>query len=454
MAQRDTGEPRRFKIRHVFLGLLVILLGWFAFFRVSVHNDLSRRVRELRAQGYPMSLKELDDSYRLPDGADNAADFYMTAFSRYVEWDSEAREGLPWIGKGGKRPARTESLEVSIRELAEQFLAENEEALSLLHEAGGLAHCRYPVDLAEGPDLAMEWLPDVRKSAFLLCLEGLAACERGDPNQAMQSIRATLALGNSANSPVLVHRLVGVAVQALAYGSVERVLNRMPLTDERLQTLSEWIDTYRDDDGYRNALIGERCFGLSMFRFAAGSMSGQGGPGGKVMAVLVALRKMVGLHDRDMLSYIDLMQKQIDVVDLPNREWFTVHGSMEDVVASGDGAGLLTKMLMPALGRVFQLDSRSVAHRRAAQTALAIERYRLAEGRLPRDLSDLTPAYLESVPRDPFDGQELRYDVLAKGYVVYSIGEDLRDDGGAEKADDKRDGQNKPAWDVTFIVER
>jgi hypothetical protein len=100
------------------------------------------------------------------------------------------------------------------------------------------------------------------------------------------------------------------------------------------------------------------------------------------------------------------------------------------------------------------LEVRKIASRRTTQTALAIERYRLAEGRLPQALSDLVPVYLEAIPTDPFDGQELRYDVLAKGYVVYSIGEDLRDDGGAEKEDRKRDGQNKPAWDVTFFVER
>ncbi len=41
-----------------------------------------------------------------------------------------------------------------------------------------------------------------------------------------------------------------------------------------------------------------------------------------------------------------------------------------------------------------------------------------------------------------FDGQPLRYKKLAKGYVVYSVGEDGKDDGGDEKKD------------ITFTVER
>jgi len=38
--------------------------------------------------------------------------------------------------------------------------------------------------------------------------------------------------------------------------------------------------------------------------------------------------------------------------------------------------------------------------------------------------------------------------------VVYSIGEDLSDDGGKEKQPRKTRGQKPPNWDVTFIVEK
>ncbi|UCE46244.1 MAG: hypothetical protein JSW47_11535, partial [Phycisphaerales bacterium] len=86
--------------------------------------------------------------------------------------------------------------------------------------------------------------------------------------------------------------------------------------------------------------------------------------------------------------------------------------------------------------------------------ALAIQRYRLATARLPGRLADLVPAYLDAVPRDPFDGNELRYKKLDPGFVVYSIGDDLSDDGGKEKpSKTMRDGK-AVKWDVTFIVER
>jgi len=44
----------------------------------------------------------------------------------------------------------------------------------------------------------------------------------------------------------------------------------------------------------------------------------------------------------------------------------------------------------------------------------------------------------------------LRFERLATGYVVYSIGSDLQDDGGSE-GDPKKQSSAK---DITFILER
>ena len=107
-------------------------------------------------------------------------------------------------------------------------------------------------------------------------------------------------------------------------------------------------------------------------------------------------------------------------------------------------------MFAPAFARITELDLRTVAHLRAAQAAVAVERYRLATGVLPAALADLVPGYLDAVPTDPFDGKELRYRKLEVGFVVYSIGEDEIDNGGKEPAD-KRDRKD---CDVTFIIER
>jgi len=64
-------------------------------------------------------------------------------------------------------------------------------------------------------------------------------------------------------------------------------------------------------------------------------------------------------------------------------------------------------------------------------TALAIKRYQIQNNRMPENLSQLIPAFLKQIPRDPLDGQPLRYKIKSDGrMLLYSIGKDYVDDGG------------------------
>ena len=85
---------------------------------------------------------------------------------------------------------------------------------------------------------------------------------------------------------------------------------------------------------------------------------------------------------------------------------------------------------MPSLGRAFDLALRGKGRIRSARAALAAERYRIDHGQWPTDLGELVPGYLDAVPLDPFDDEPLRYLRNEEGIVVYSIGDDLTDDGG------------------------
>jgi hypothetical protein len=64
-------------------------------------------------------------------------------------------------------------------------------------------------------------------------------------------------------------------------------------------------------------------------------------------------------------------------------------------------------------------------------TAIALKRYSLRHSKLPSQLSELVPEFLDSVPIDSMDGQSLRYRPNTNGtFLLYSVGKDGRDDGG------------------------
>jgi len=75
------------------------------------------------------------------------------------------------------------------------------------------------------------------------------------------------------------------------------------------------------------------------------------------------------------------------------------------------------------------------ALQRVTMTALALRLYRKENGRYPENLQQLVPKYLPSVPIDPYDGKPLRYRKLQKGFKVWSVGGNRKDDGGVKVRD-------------------
>jgi hypothetical protein len=100
----------------------------------------------------------------------------------------------------------------------------------------------------------------------------------------------------------------------------------------------------------------------------------------------------------------------------------------------------LLKVMLPALDRAVLTADGDRADTDGLRVVVAIERYRAAHGSLPKDLGTLVPEFLAEVPDDWFapKGATMKYrvlpapDSLGRTYLVYSVGEDGRDDGGVE----------------------
>ena len=65
------------------------------------------------------------------------------------------------------------------------------------------------------------------------------------------------------------------------------------------------------------------------------------------------------------------------------------------------------------------------------ETALAVKAYQLEHGQYPTSLTALVPGFLKAIPDDPFAlSGPLKYARKGKGYVLYSVGPDGKDNGG------------------------
>src|SRR5690606_19823053 len=90
----------------------------------------------------------------------------------------------------------------------------------------------------------------------------------------------------------------------------------------------------------------------------------------------------------------------------------------------------LPLVLTPMYDRAVLQGDHAEQVREATLAAIALELFRRREGRLPGTLGELTPDLLPCVPVDRFDGLPLQYTVQDGRPVLYSVGNNYRDDGG------------------------
>ncbi|NQU10585.1 hypothetical protein HQ590_07340 [bacterium] len=421
---------------------VVIIVGvsvaLFLVWRLTLHLLVAAELAAIRAQGYPVTMAELEAWYPAVPDEENAARIYEHAFARFAGQTNNKWDSLPVVGLG-KLPRGTTPLPKDTARLLADYLVEYREAMSLLHQAAAMPRCRFLTDhKKEFPD-QMKYLVGQRQAARLLYLEAVAATEEKDPAAAARAVVVGLGVADSlAEEPFVISQLVRLACDLIAVSSLEHTLNRLALPEEQLTILAGALARAEAPEAQWRGLVGDRCVEIPFFRpvdsfaalfpWAAGRRPWQRA-GSRTLGCIY---RWTGWGDLDLLAYLRYSERALRAAQqsLPER--------LATMESSDTGVPVYFVLTAVLLGRSHPLtvkEAKIVARLRCARAAVEIERRRLATGSLPADLG-------QGLPPDPFAGQPLRYKKLAKGYVVYSVGKDGKDDGGDAKQD------------IAFVVER
>jgi hypothetical protein len=436
------------------------LLGGFIAWNLATPEQ-DARVLAIRQKGYPSSLRELNEWYtHIPD-SQNAALIYTNAFSQPA-LTNYSGSTMTFVGETNWVPGRGHLMGKDDRAELSAVLATNQTLLDLLHSATALTNSRYPVDLTKGFQTLLPHLVKVKGAVQLLTAEALLNASNGDNEKALAALRAAGAVADSlVEEPLLISQLVRVAAWAIICKRGELILNGATLSDQQLKTLQTLFQNAERPDAMVRGLAGERASGLAVFMGSPdqlsifGNLDSDSRPALKDRlraSLYIGLLKSTGLLRKDRAFYLDVMATNVAAAEAPFPERLTLAQQANNAVMMPPSKLMIfSRMLLPALSRTMQRDGDHTARIRTAQTAVAVERFRRAHNDgVPNDLNELVPTYLASVPGDPFDGQPLRFKRLTNGYVVYSVGSDLRDDGGSEGDPKKRTSPK----DITFILER
>ena len=415
---------------------LLILAAWWLFGQ----SKLQQAYAKLRSQGLPTNAAELDTYYVVPAGTKDTTDLWAKAAAAVVAAPIEQHAAkLPFVGMGPTPIPRRDQPWAELED-ARVFLSELKPQLELLRQAadaGGMA--RYPEDFRSGLTMPMTIIQTTRTMARLLTLSAHVHLHSGEEQLALQDVDAIFAVSESLQkSPVMISGLIRLAVHAIGCELAAELLPQASWNDADLQKLQIAISRAQFREELLTSFHGERAICLESISISPGVL----------------------FRDANLLKIIELFDILTDGLRVSWAEATKAHQEIDREILAIRGGGFITRtkfmMLqlgLPGIAQGVNASMRAEARQNSLIATIAAHRYRLQRGKLPVALVDLTEflpggdSRKSSLMTDPFDGQPLRFKIEDSRLVIYSIGQNLVDDGGQIEAEKPAEG------DVGYAVE-
>jgi len=368
-----------------------------------------------------------------------------------------------WLNERG-RAGRDES-----QNAYPYWINNNNKALELMIEGTKrpyywAIHKKVEADFVKGAimdDALMENLSGCRVVARALDWRSRYKASNGDIDSASDDCISLLRFGRQQQGKgLLIEQLVGIAVEALAHGSISMIMEKSDVSADTLKNIQEKLQAEfaRPQDVIN--LDGEKAF---LYDYIQRTFTDDGRGGGRMLvrgAPLAVGDWKRGLWRFVTLSYPDRREitakvdqyYQLAEQVFDETPWRARKEDESEKYMEIAGDSFLLKTTAPAHGRVVQIEWRMKTMRLGLLTVLALERFEKDKGEYPENLRTLVElGYLKEMPNDPYSGSSLVYKKTDDSFILYSFGENLSDDGGrVARRDDGRIKQWASEGDWVF----
>jgi hypothetical protein len=347
-------------------------------------------------------------------------------------------------------------LEDGMSNILRDELREHEAAVLIARAVADYDIGRHEIEPLPNPyDILLTQTQATRSVARLLACDAAIRAQDGDPDAALDSCRAALAVARSiGDEPFSISQLVRSAVAAVALDAACRALAQCEASDAALERLQTLVLDERSRPLLAVALEGERA---SLFEFTRGLRDGVL-PFSDLRSInahdlaiptltadsygLGSMRTGIApwgrlLFDHQLAVGLDWMNDAVAHSRRPSHEWVPLFRGWAAEVnrtrATRYGPYTTPIPMLVAAGvpviPIAQL--RYQAHLGATALLLAAERHRLKTGAWPGSIEAIDASILPVAPLDPDTGEPFRMDVGDGLIRVYSLGANLRDEQGA-----------------------
>jgi len=381
-----------------------------AYFVWSTGTRLERRLFALRQAGDPVQLADL---VREPIPPEQNADVFLRRAAG--DLDGIEKELLAWYPKKGYP---TGTLSPADQERLEKVFAAYPSVMPLLEQAadcpdsdpqldGTLPTTRFLEPYMEHSNKHRLLYRVLRARSALLLSK-----DRTDDALATQVLTLRLTR-HWRREPLIPGYLVTTVCELVAMEGVNQVLQAGPVSPSARQALDTELALHDTMEGYNWALRSERAYSLSAVREVPGTGFWMTRGLGNDLTL-----RLLDLYD----NYLAKASRPYDAEMLSEKSTATRSGgTLNPYVA-------LVRLLKPGLAAVREPTERTRALSRSLRVLMALQaRVPPATEPVPK-LTDL--GLPEEATIDPYIGKPLHVKMVREGWMVYSVGSNLVDDGG------------------------
>jgi hypothetical protein len=414
------------RIGLVLLVLVTVLLIVRAVLNYVEGRKLSSTLADLKAQGVPLTVKELIPP--CPDGQNGAG--LWRAAEEFFLFEGEDTKLLNEVFQDLYRdqPVKTEAWPSVVR-----LIEKNRRALDLITEVAGKPCFRYGDMKVKFWERRMPNAIKMIRAVRLWGLESLHMADKGDVTVAVDRLRVGLRFApRIAEEGTLIAFLIALADAKTCLLSMDRSLSGHKIGEESLRTVLGDLDDGQIERWkalLRNAIRGERVMFMDVnLPFSARVL--QQAVGGKSWTERLYFWLIRPLLKRDLRQNLPAYAELEAKAALPYYQtrdfWKPYNDRRKDL----PWYAIVSKIVIPEMESAFMKVATFDAMVLTARAGLACRIYKSRSGRYPETLEALIPDFLKKVPTDPFTGKPLVYRRDGEGFIVYSLGSNLKDDGG------------------------
>lgn len=414
---------------------LALLLAWYGYLLHAVDRDLQDAIAEADRLDPQWRLEEIEaNRLKIPDDQNSALQVMKVRSLLPKGSDTLETAEVDRLLQQDRAP----EFQLKPREIeaVRTALAKAQPALAEARRLSDMPNGSYPISWSrDGFSTQLPHVQEARMPPNLLALDVLLRAQEKDADGALASCTGIVNAGRSiSDTPLLISVRVRRAIVQSALERIERTLAQGEPSEAALAALQRLLE---DEDRQPLLLIGLRGERGASNRCFEALRSGEAEAarlfGVRLPWDLGIVQVLSGSLKSEQAKLLRSVTQLVEAAKLPAEQQDARFSQIAPPRRMS-----LAGMFYPAMGSVIPAHRLEQAQVRCTLTALAVERYRRQQGQWPSSLTALVPGQIDQVPLDPYDGQPLRYARLVDGVVVYSLGQDLTDNGG--KLDRKNPG--------------